>query len=309
MTQADTLRRIEAVRAFSRFYTRRIGVLHEGLLGSPFSLTESRVIYELAHQENVTAGDLARQLGLDPGYLSRILKGFEGQGLLERRASESDGRRQVLSLTEKGQAGFARINARSRSEIGDMLGTLSKTEQGRLVESMAEIESLLGDGPPRHAPYILRPHQAGDMGWVIQRHGQIYAEEFGWDETFEAMVAEIAAAFIKNYEPKRERCWIAERHGENVGSVFIVRQSEGVAKLRMLLVERHVRGLGIGRRLVEEALVFARQRGYRKVTLWTVEGLEAARRLYEQAGFQLARKEPFEGFGRPMTAQTWELKL
>lgn len=309
MAQAETLRRIEAVRAFSRFYTRRIGVLHEGLLGSPFSLTEGRVIYEIAHQEDVTAGDLARQLGLDPGYLSRILKGLERQGLLERRASEADGRRQVLSLTDKGQAGFARINARSRSEIGAMLAVLPKDEQARLVQAMAEIETLLGDAAPRHAAYILRPHQVGDMGWVIQRHGQIYAEEFGWDETFEAVVAEIAAGFVMNYEPKRERCWIAERNGENVGSVFIVRQDEGVAKLRMLLVERHVRGLGIGRRLVEEALVFARQHGYVRVTLWTVEGLEAARRLYVQAGFQLVREEPFEGFGRPMTGQTWELAL
>ena len=309
MAQAERLRRIEAVRAFSRFYTRRIGVLHEGLLGSPFSLTEGRVIYELAHQEDITAGDLARQLDLDPGYLSRILKNFERQGLLERRASESDGRRHVLSLTEEGQAGFARINARSRSEIGDMLAALSKAGQVRLVAAMAEIETLLGDDEPRRAPYILRPHQVGDMGWVIQRHGQVYAEEFGWDETFEAMVAEIAAAFVMNFEPKRERCWIAERHGENVGSVFIVRQSDGIAKLRMLLVERHVRGLGIGRRLVEEALVFARQHGYGKVTLWTVEGLEAARRLYEQTGFQLVAEEPFQGFGRAMTGQIWELAL
>jgi DNA-binding MarR family transcriptional regulator/GNAT superfamily N-acetyltransferase len=309
MAETDTAGRIEAVRRFNRFYTQKIGVLQKQLLKSPFSLTEARVLYELAHREKPTAAELGNELGLDAGYLSRILRGFEERGLIEKQPSEEDGRRSVLLLTPQGRDAFASINTRSYSEIQELLGALSPADQGRLVEAMRTIEELLGARPVRKVPYILRPHQPGDMGWVVHRHGVLYSQEYGWGERFEALVASVAAEFIQKFDPKRERCWIAERDGEAVGSVFLVKKTEEVAKLRLLLVEPKARGLGIGARLVDECIRFARQVGYRKITLWTNSVLNTARAIYEKAGFRLISSEPHELFGAQELGETWELEL
>lgn len=303
-------RSVAAVRHFNRFYTQTIGVLHEGHLRSDFSLTEVRVLYELANREKPTAAELSRELGLDPGYLSRVLRDFGAKGLVAREASETDGRQSLVRLTRRGQEAFAALNARSSEEVAALLSRLSPAGQRRLLDAMRTIEELLGGGKEADkAPYLLRQHQPGDMGWVIHRHGVLYAQEYGWDERFEALVASIAAQFIQEYEPKRERCWIAERDGENVGSVFLVQESKTVAKLRLLLVEPSARGLGIGSRLVEECVRFARETGYRKVRLWTNDVLHAARRIYEQAGFVLVHSEPHHSFGHDLVGETWELKL
>lgn len=309
MTESELSRRVAAVRRFNRFYTRQIGVLQEGLLRSPFSLTEARVIYELAHQEPTTASALGEGLGLDAGYLSRILRGFQDQGLIERKPSETDGRQSVLRLTAPGREAFVRLDKESRVEIGAMLGNLPETGRDRLVEAMGTIEELLGARPESRVPYLLRTHQAGDMGWVVQSHGVLYAREYGWDEQFEALVAEIVTKFLRSYDPRRERCWIAEKDGENVGSVFLVRDSEEVAKLRLLLVDPKARGLGIGARLVSECIRFSRQVGYRRITLWTNSVLHAARRIYEAEGFRLVHEEPHHSFGHDLVGQTWELDL
>jgi DNA-binding MarR family transcriptional regulator/GNAT superfamily N-acetyltransferase len=300
--------RIAAVRRFNRFYTQKIGVLREGLLDSTFSLTEARVLYELANRDAPTASVLSRDLGLDAGYLSRILRGFQRQGMIERSRSSSDGRQHHLALTRQGRAAFAPLDARSRKENGALLAPLSEPAQGRLVEAMSTIESLLG-ASQAGAPYLLRPHQPGDMGWIIHRHAALYAQEYGWNVEFEALVAGIAAAFIRNYDAARERCWIAEKDGAVAGSVLLVKKSATVAKLRLLLVEPQARGLGIGRRLVSECLRFARAAGYRKVTLWTNANLHAARRLYEEAGFRLVAEAPHRSFGHDLVGQTWDLKL
>ncbi len=300
---------IATVRHFNRFYTQQIGVLQEGYLESPFSLTEVRVLYELGHCERTTASELARELGLDAGYLSRILRGFKKRGLIDKKPSEIDGRRSLLWLTEHGQEVFAPLHARSGVEIGAMLNRLSAAERERLVEAMRTIEGLLGARPEPKAPYLLRPHRPGDMGWVVHRHGALYAQEYGWDEQFEALVAGIVAKFLEHYDPKRERCWIAERDGEVVGSVFLVRQSDTGAKLRLLLVEPKVRGLGVGTRLVDECVGFARSAGYRKITLWTNSVLYAARHIYEKAGFRLVEEEPHHSFGHDLVGETWELEL
>jgi DNA-binding MarR family transcriptional regulator/N-acetylglutamate synthase-like GNAT family acetyltransferase len=309
MADTESARRIEAVRRFNRFYTQKIGVLQKQLLKSPFSLTEARVLYELAHREKPTAVELGNELGLDAGYLSRILRGFEERGLIEKQPSAEDGRRSVLLLTRSGRDAFATINTASQREIGELLGALAPVDQGRLVEAMGTIESLLGTGPVRKVPYLLRTHQPGDMGWVVHRHGVLYSQEYGWDERFEALVAGVVAEFIQNFDPRRERCWIAERDGEIVGSVFLVRKSEQVAKLRLLLVEPNARGLGLGARLVDECVRFARQAGYRKITLWTNSLLLAARHIYEKVGFRLISSEPHPVFGSGSVGQTWELEL
>ncbi len=307
---AETLdQRVAAVRRFSRFYTQKIGLLHEGYLGSPFSLAESRVLYELAHRDGATAAELSRDLGLDRGYLSRILRGFEKRRLLARAISKTDGRRSHIALTERGRDAFAPLHARSRDEIGAMLGVLTETEQQRLVDAMRAVEAALGAPAERKAPYMLRSHQPGDMGWVVHRHGVLYAQEHGWDERFEALVAEIVAKFIQRFDSKRERCWIAEKDGEIVGSVFLVRHSATVGQLRLLLVEPRARGLGVGSRLVSECIRFARQVGYRKVTLWTNSVLVAARRIYEGAGFRLVLSERHRSFGHDLVGETWERPL
>jgi DNA-binding MarR family transcriptional regulator/GNAT superfamily N-acetyltransferase len=309
MGDADLYRRIEAVRRFNRFYTQQIGVLQERLLRSPFSLAEGRLIYELAHRGETTATDLRAQLGLDPGYLSRLLQGLKNRGLIDRRVSREDGRQNLLSLNEKGKKAFATIHVRSRNEIGGMLNPLSPADQNRLVKAMDTIEELLGARPEQKAPYLLRSHQPGDMGWVVQRHGVIYSEEYRWDEQFEALVAGIVSKFIQKYDPQKERCWIAEKEGENVGSVFLVKRSKRIAKLRLLLVDPKARGLGIGSRLVEECIRFARQVGYRKIVLWTNHVLLAARHIYEKIGFRLVHEEPHHSFGHDLIGETWELVL
>jgi DNA-binding MarR family transcriptional regulator/GNAT superfamily N-acetyltransferase len=301
--------RIAAVRRFNRFYTQKIGVLREGYLKSPFTLAEARVLYELAQRGRPVASELARDLGLDPGYLSRILARFAKQRLVAGERSANDRRMSHLVLTEKGMRAFAQINARSHDEIGAWLGALPGTAQERMVDAMHAIENLLAAAPEPKAPYLIRPHQPGDIGWVVSRHGALYAQEYGWDETFEALVAEIAAKFLRRFDSKRERCWIAEKDGENVGSVFLVRKSATVAQLRLLLVDPRARGLGVGRRLVEECIAFARRAGYRKIVLWTNDILHAARRIYEAEGFRLVEEEPHHSFGRDLVGQIWERNL
>ena len=309
MSRSDVTRRVDAVRSFNRFYTKRIGVLHGGLLGSPFSLTEVRVLYELAHRDRPTATELSGELGLDAGYLSRILRGFDRRGLVAKVRSEADGRQSLLSLTARGRKAFAPLNTRAHDEVEAMLSRLSPGEQGLLIEAMRTIQTLLGGRSEPRVPYLLRPHQPGDMGWVVHRHGALYAQEYGWDETFEALVAEITAKFIRHFDPKRERCWIAERDGEIVGSVFLVQRSKTVGQLRLMYVEPKARGLGIGSRLVDECVRFARQVGYRKVVLWTNSVLDAARHIYEKAGFRLIHSEPHTSFGHDLIGETWELAL
>lgn len=300
---------VESVRRFNRFYTRQIGVLGEGLLDSPFSLTEVRVLYELAHHENLTSAELADALGLDRGYLSRIIQGFERRGFVKKRRSQKDARQSFLELTSKGRKAFAPLNKRSQSEVATMLSRLSLAEQTSLIEAMETIERLLLRKDEPKVPYILRSHQPGDLGWIVHRHGALYSSDYHWDENFEALVAQIVSDFVKNFDPKREHCWIAEREGEIVGSVFLVKKTKTIAQLRLLLVEPSARGLGIGKRLVDECIRFARQRGYRKVVLWTNSGLHAARHTYEKAGFRLVQEKPHHSYGHDLVAQDWELKL
>jgi DNA-binding MarR family transcriptional regulator/N-acetylglutamate synthase-like GNAT family acetyltransferase len=301
---------IDEIRAFNRFYTRQIGVLREGLLKSPFSLTEVRVLYEIAHRKHPTATELRQELGLDPGYLSRLLSHLETRGLVSRSASRSDRRQNLLGLTARGRKTFATLDTRQAAEVASMLRPLPPAARSRLVQAMHAIEAVLGAGSEPKTPYLLRSHRAGDMGWVVHRHGVLYAEEYGYDESFEALVAEIAAQFIQHFDRKRENCWIAERDGEVVGSVFLVKKSKTVAKLRLLLVEPSARGLGIGKRLVDECLRFARQVGYRKVILWTQSELPAARHLYQQAGFQLVQEQRHRSWGRDnLVSEIWERKL
>jgi DNA-binding MarR family transcriptional regulator/N-acetylglutamate synthase-like GNAT family acetyltransferase len=301
--------RVDVVRRFNRFYTRRIGALRAGLLDSPFSLTEARLLYELARRDRPTAAELARDLGLDAGYLSRMLRGLERRRLITRERSRADGRQSLLGLTADGRRTFATLDTRSSAEVRAMLGKLSDAGQRRLVGAMRDVEKLLDAAPAPQMPYLLRPHRPGDMGWVVHRHGALYAREYGWDERFEAMVAKIVAKFIEEFDPKRERCWIAERDGEIVGAVFLVSKSPTVAQLRMLYVEPDVRGLGIGKRLVEECERFAREQGYRKIVLWTNSILDAARHIYEAAGYRLVAEKPHHSFGHRLVGQTWELRL
>ncbi len=305
--------RIAALRRFNRFYTQRIGVLHEGLLDSPFSLAEVRVLDELAHPQSENAGgptasELSARLGLDEGYLSRIVHGFEEQRMLRRRPSLADARRQLLALTRKGRAAFAPLDRRSHDQAGALLDGLAAADQRRLVAAAAAIERLL-DTRAAPRPISLRAPRPGDIGWVVQRHGELYAREYGYDVQFEALVAAIAARFVQRFDAGHERCWIADCGGTNVGSVFVVRQSADVAKLRLLLVEPDARGRGLGARLVRECIRFSRRAGFRTMVLWTQSELPAARHIYEQAGFQRTRCKPHHSFGRDLVAETWRLTL
>jgi DNA-binding MarR family transcriptional regulator/GNAT superfamily N-acetyltransferase len=301
--------RIDAVRRFNRFFTRRIGVLREGLLHTPYSLTEARLLFEVANREEAAASDFSRDLGLDPGYLSRTLAGLERRGLIHKATSEADGRRRILSLTDDGLEAFTLLDARSREEIAELLDGLSEEEQRRLLEAMRTMESVLGTGLKFSEPFFVRSHEPGDMGWVVQRHGGLYFGEYGWDERFEALVARIVADFIDGYDPSRERCWIAEMDGERVGCVFCVKESNSVAKLRLLLVEPGARGLGLGGHLVDECIRFARRCGYETLTLWTNSVLDAARHIYEERGFRLVGEEEHHSFGQNLVGQNWELEL
>jgi DNA-binding MarR family transcriptional regulator/GNAT superfamily N-acetyltransferase len=301
--------RIHTVRRFNRFYTRQIGLLHEGLAGSAFPLTEARVLYELAHRDRPTATELSKDLGLDAGYLSRILRGFQRRGFVQKARSTTDGRRSHLALTARGRKAFAPLDARSHADVGALLRPLAPVQQAQVVSAMRTIEAVLQRGADRPAAYRLRPHQPGDMGAVIRLHGTIYTNEFGWDQTFEALVARIAAQFIERYDPVREHCWIAEMDGEVVGSVFLVKKSRTVGQLRLMIVDPRARGLGIGARLVDECVRFARAAGYRTLTLWTNSVLLAARHLYAQAGFRLVHKERHRSFGKDLIGETWERAL
>jgi DNA-binding MarR family transcriptional regulator/N-acetylglutamate synthase-like GNAT family acetyltransferase len=300
---------IAAVRHFNRFYTRQIGVLHESVYGSAFSLAEVRVLYELAHRERPSASLLARELGIDPGYLSRILRGFARQGLLTRRPSPTDRRKNLLELSTAGKRRFAALDARASAEVGELLAALPEDDQQRLVTALREVERVLDGGPAAPGSYALRPHRPGDLGWVVHRHGTLYAQEYGWDERFEALVAQIVSQFIQTFDAERERCWIAERRGEIVGSVLLVKRSKTIAQLRLLLVEPSARGLGIGGRLIDECVRFARQAGYRKLSLWTQSNLQAARHLYAQAGFRCVEERAHQSFGTDAVSETWVLGL
>jgi DNA-binding MarR family transcriptional regulator/N-acetylglutamate synthase-like GNAT family acetyltransferase len=310
MTTPDDL--IEAVRRFSRFYTKRIGLLNESILESPYTLPQARVIYELAHHGTATASLLAAELALDQGYLSRLLRRLEGRGLVQKRRSDTDRRKVVLSLSENGRAAFEHLDAGSRRQIDALLSELSASEQQRVVEAMDEVRRAWRDEEPGHGdapPLLLRPHRAGDMGWIVQRHGELYALEQGWDDSFEAWCAEIAAKFLRDFDTRYERSWIAARAGERVGCVLLVRRSREVGQLRLLLVEPSARGLGIGGRLVSECVSHARHVGYRRIMLFTVRGLESARKLYEAEGFRLVHEEPERVGGQDRVGETWELEL
>ncbi|HWR14367.1 MAG TPA: bifunctional helix-turn-helix transcriptional regulator/GNAT family N-acetyltransferase [Terriglobales bacterium] len=300
---------IASVRRFNRFYTKQIGLLTDHLHSSRLSLTEVRVLYELAHRDQWTASELGQELGLDRGYLSRILRRFQSEGLIERQQSKSDGRQTILTLTEKGRTEFEPLNAAASTEINNLLERLSAPDRHQLVRAMHTIENLLSPPDPAREPIILRSHRPGDMGWIVHRHGELYWQEYGWDERFEALVAEIVAEFVKNYDPKREKCWVAERNGEIVGSIFLVRKDDDTAKLRMLYLEPSARGLGLGRRLVEECVRYAKQVGYKKMTLWTQANLTAARAIYQKTGFRLMSQQKNRSFGKDLVAETWERDL
>ncbi len=302
--------RVDAVRRFNRFYTQRIGILSPRLYGSQWSLAEVRVLYELAHAaEAMTATAIARSLGLDAGYLSRILRSFVLRGYVRKARSIDDERSFFLSLTAAGRKAFAPLDRASHDEIAALLWPLPEAAQTRLTGAMRTIETVLDGGRASASSFVLRPHRPGDIGWVIARHGALYAQEYGWDMSFEALVADIASRFIKHFNPKRECCWIAERDGNNAGSVFVVEKSPTVAQLRLLLVEPSARGAGIGRRLVAQCIDFARRTGYRKMMLWTNGGLDAARHLYEDAGFRLTSEERHHSFGKDLVGQTFVLDL
>ena len=304
---------VSAIRRFNRFYTKQIGLLRPGQLDSPFSLTEVRVLYELAHQEGegggLTGADLTRELGLDSGYVSRILRGFEQRGLIARTRSERDARQTHLRLTSAGRDAFVGLDARADEEIAALVARVARDDWRRLTDSMRTIERVLAARPEAKQSFVIRAHQPGDIGWVVYRHGVLYAREYGWDERFEALVAQIVAEFVQNFDARRERCWIAEQDGERVGSVFLVRTTDTIAKLRLLLVDPKARGHGIGQRLVEECIRFARQAQYQRITLWTNSVLHAARRIYEAAGFALVSEETHTMFGKVEQGQTWELEL
>jgi DNA-binding MarR family transcriptional regulator/ribosomal protein S18 acetylase RimI-like enzyme len=309
MSEPSSDSQIAAFRAFTRFYTRKLGVLDQHLLRSPFSLSEARVLYELAHQDEPIAKDIGTALGLDPGYLSRIVQRFGDDGLISRKPLEQDRRHVRLSLTAKGQQAFAKIDRASHDEVAAMLAALSADDRGGLTGAMATIERLLEPGRRHEPPFVLRSHRIGDIGWVISSQARAYAEDYGWDISYEALVAEICAQFIRNFDPSREHCWIAEIDGEPVGSIFLVKASDEIAKLRLLLVEKRARGLGVGRSLTEECVRFAREKGYGKMTLWTQSILLAARGIYAQAGFRRVAEEPHRSFGADLVGETWELEL
>jgi DNA-binding MarR family transcriptional regulator/GNAT superfamily N-acetyltransferase len=314
MSKADPAR-VDAMRRFNRFYTRQIGVLHEGVLHSPFSLAQGRVLYEMAHRDGPTATEVGQELALDPGYLSRMLRDLETRGLIERRSSEVDGRQSHLWLTAAGREAFAGLDTGARDEVAAMLGAMSDADQRRLIAAMDTIERLLGGSTAAAAtaskvPYILRSPHTGDLSWIAHRQGLLYAQEYQWDEQFEALAAIIAGEFLQRFDPKRERCWIAEKDGEIVGSVFVAKgPDDTIAKLRLLYVEPAARGLGIGGRLVDECLRFARRVGYKRMTLWTQTTLVAARKIYAQAGFRLVKQEPHHSFGHDLVGETWDIDL
>ena len=303
--------RIAAVRRFNRYYTRQIGVLRKTFLDSPYSLGEARVLYEIASCRAPTASDIARRLDLDAGYLSRVLRKFERRGLIRRRTSPSDGRQSHLTLTPRGRKSFMPLDARSERGTAAMLGKLAPADQARLIAAMATIETLLErqvrDEPAKERNFILRAPRPGDFGWIVKRNAELYAQDYGWVAPFEGVCAQIVADFVNKYDESRERCWIAEIDGENVGAVMLADDGDGVARVRLLLVEPKARGLGIGARLIDELIRFARGAGYRKITLWTHSVLTAARHIYQEAGFKLMRSEEHQSWGQPVVSEHWDL--
>jgi len=309
MFQNDSDPAVAAVRAFNRFYTRKLGVLDQHLAKSPFSLSEARVLYELAHRDDLSAKEIGAELGLDAGYLSRMIQSFDEGGLITREPQASDRRQYRLALTARGREAFARLERSSQDEVAAMLAALTRGSGKRLVGAMATIERLLGEAGGSPPLAILREPRPGDMGWVVQSHGALYASEYGFDASFEGLVAEIAAKFLASFDASRERCWIAEIDGVQVGSVFLVRHTDEIAKLRLLLVDPAGRGQGLGRRLVAECISFAQACGYRRITLWTQSILVAARSIYQNAGFALVATEPHRSFGQSLIGETWEREL
>jgi len=301
---------VKAIRRFNRFYTSRIGVL-DPYLGSDLSLTDVRVLYELAHRSMPVASEIGRDLRLDAGYLSRILRRFEAAGWLTREPHGRDGRQSVLRLTEAGHAAFAPLQQKSRDEAAALLSPLPPADRQQLVDAMARIERLLDPAstPARTRTIVLRDPLPGDMGWVVQQHGELYAREYGWNGQFEALVADIVAGFVRKFQPEWEKCWIAELDGERVGAIFVVRKSATTAQLRLLLLAPAARGMGLGARLTDECIAFARNKGYRRMVLWTNSCLEAARAIYAKRGFRLDKAEPYEGFGKQLVGETWSLRL
>jgi len=308
MTTASLDQAVASVRRFSRFYTRRMGVLQEALLGSAFTLPEARIIYEIAVRERTTASDLVADLGLDAGYVSRLIKSLEERGFIARRPSETDARQYLLDLTPLGRRAFGEINQRSDQEVQKLLAPLGARDRARLVAALSTAEALLAEERPQ-PQCTFRDLRPGDLGWVIHRHGALYAAEYGWDGTFEALVAKVCAEFVENFDPAKERAWIAELDSRIVGSVFLVRKTDEIAKLRLLYVEPDARGHGIGRRLVEDCIAHARAVGYRRMELWTNDVLTAARKIYQAVGFKLVHSEPHHNFGKDLVGETWELEL
>ena len=312
----DRDQRIAAARRFNRFYTRQIGVLRKNFLDSPYSLGEARVIYEIANDTSPTASDIGRALDLDAGYLSRVLRNFEKRGLVERSVSANDARQSHLALTPRGRKAFTLLDELSQRDIGAMLDELSAPEQARLIAAMATIQSLLDDAAEetpkatsKPRAYKLRDPVPGDFGWIVKRHAELYAREYKWMEPFEGVCAQIVADFVNKFDSKRERCWIAEMDGENVGCIFVAKDSDAVARIRLLLVDPKARGLGLGARLTDEAVRFARQAGYKKMTLWTHSILKAARHIYQKAGFKLTGSEKHESWGQPVVSEYWDLEF
>lgn len=318
----DPSGRIEAVRRFNRFYTRRIGALNEGLLDSEFTLPECRVLWELAHADPVaglTATELGRVLDLDAGYLSRLLRSLKDRHLVEARRSPSDARQSLLQLTAAGRRAFKPLDRRSQEQVADQLAALGDGQQIELLQAFQRVQDLLADpgDKPAKKSFVLRPHRPGDLGWIVSRHGALYAREYQWDIGFEALVARIAADFVDHFDARREACWIAERDGVNLGCVCLVQARDdttgepvdGTAQLRLLLVEPTARGLGLGDRLVAECHRFAREAGYRRVKLWTNSQLTAARRIYGKAGYRFVSSKPHHSFGQDLVGEVWELDL
>jgi DNA-binding MarR family transcriptional regulator/N-acetylglutamate synthase-like GNAT family acetyltransferase len=303
-------RRALAVRQFNRFYTQKIGVLREGYLGSTYPLPAVRLLYELAHRQEAIAADLARDLNVDQGYLSRIIKRLRKDGLIRGETASHDRRQTILSLTAKGCEAYEEYNQRSQDETVALLAALPEPEQRRLVDALQTAGRLLGDSTrSAEPPVLLREPRPGDMGWVVEAHGTLYAHEYGWTAPFEALAAEVVARVMRQYDPSHDRCWIAERDGQRVGSVCVIRENEEDAKLRLLLVDPVARGRGLGRCLVQECIRFARATGYRRLVLWTTDALADARRLYASEGFRMTAQTPFSGFGEGLMQETWALEL